>query len=109
MSVDAVNIENSDIDSATVTETLTVSNPGLGSLSTGTSGAVTSSYNAGTGVWSASGVIADVDAMRAGEVTAVPACVNPNFTIATSVSDGALSVAGNKAVTGIAVNDPPTA
>ena len=45
----------SDVDSANVTATLTLSNTAAGSLNTGTSGAVTSTYNAGTGVWTASG------------------------------------------------------
>ena len=40
----------SDVDSATVTATLTLSNPAAGSLNTATSGAVTSTYNAATGV-----------------------------------------------------------
>src|SRR5437763_1096742 len=39
----------SDIDSASVTATLTLSNVAAGSLSTATSGAVTSTYNADTG------------------------------------------------------------
>ncbi len=46
--------------------------PAAGSLSTATSGAVTSTYNAGTGVWSASGVIANVNTLLAG-LTFTPA------------------------------------
>ena len=104
-----VNIVASDVDSATVTATLTLSNTGAGSLTTGTSGAVTSTYVPGTGVWTASGAIADVNTLLAG-VSFVPALnFNANFTIATSVSDGALSVTGSKAMTGTAVNDAPTA
>src|SRR5947208_1306361 len=74
------------------------------------SGAVTSTYNAGTGVWSASGAIADVNALLAG-VTFNPALnFNSNFTIATSVSDGvAPAITGVKAMTGTPVNDAPTA
>ena len=56
----------SDIDSANVTATLTLSNPAAGSLNTATSGAVTSTYNAATGVWTASGAIANVNALLAG-------------------------------------------
>src|SRR5206468_1789408 len=56
----------SDVDSATVTATLTLSNPSAGSLSTATSGAVTSTYDSGTGVWTASGVIANVNTLLAG-------------------------------------------
>ena len=103
-----VNIVASDVDSATVTATLTLSNTAAGSLTTATSGAVTSTYVPGTGVWTASGAIADVNTLLAG-VSFVPAPnFNANFTIATSVSDGALSVTGSKAVTGTPVNDAPS-
>ena len=103
-----VNIVASDVDSATVTATLTLSNTAAGSLTTGTSGAVTSTYVAGTGVWTASGAIADVNTLLAG-VSFVPALnFNSNLTIATSVSDGALSVSGPKTVTGTPVNDAPS-
>ena len=61
-----VDIVVSDVDSANVTATLTLSNPAAGSLSTATSGAVTSTYNARTGVWTASGAIADVNTLLAG-------------------------------------------
>ena len=100
----------SDADSANVTATLTLSNPAAGSLTTATSGAVTSTYIAGTGVWTASGAIADVNALLAG-VTFTPAAnFNGNFSIATSVSDGvAPAITGTKAFTGTAVNDAPTA
>ena len=105
-----VDIVVSDADSANVTATLTLSNPAAGSLSTATSGAVTSTYNAATGVWTASGAIAAVNALLAG-VTLTPALnFNGSFSIATSVSDGvAPAITGSKAFTGIAVNDAPTA
>src|SRR6185436_8915319 len=61
-----IDIVVSDVDSANVTATLTLSNPAAGSLNTGTSGAVTSTYVAGTGVWTASGAIADVNTLLAG-------------------------------------------
>ena len=100
----------SDVDSASVTATLTLSNAAAGSLNTATSGAVTSTYNAGTGVWTASGAIADVNALLAGLTFTPAADYNGNFTIATSVSDGvAAPVTGSKAMTGIPVNDAPTA
>ena len=100
----------SDADSATVTVTLTLSNPTAGALSIATSGAVTSSYNAATGVWSATGATASVNALLAG-VTFTPASnFNGDFTVATSVSDGvAPAVTGSKSFTGTAVNDAPTA
>ncbi len=98
----------SDVDSASVTATLTLSNAAAGSLNTGTSGAVTSTYNAGTGIWTASGATASVNTLLAG-LTFTPALnFNSNFTIATSVSDGvAAAVTGSKAMTGTAVNDAP--
>ncbi|MDP3839451.1 MAG: cadherin domain-containing protein, partial [Methylococcales bacterium] len=103
-------ISDVDIVSSNVyTAILTLSNTAAGSLSTATSGAVTSTYNAGTGVWSASGSKADVNALLAG-VTFNPALnFNGSFNIATSISDGiALAVTGTKALTGIAVNDAPS-
>jgi hypothetical protein len=104
-----IDIVVTDPDSA-VTATLTLSNTAAGALSTATSGAVTSSYTPGTGVWSASGAVADVNTLLAG-VSFNPALnFNGSFTLATSVSDGvAPAVTGSKAFTGIAVNDAPTA
>src|SRR5205085_11009323 len=107
-SLNLIDIVVGDVDNATLTATLTVSAPAVGSLSTGTSRAVTSTYNAGTGVWTASGAIADVNALLASVVFTPVANGNASFTIATKVSDGALSVTGSKAVTGIAVNDAPS-
>ena len=102
-----IDIVASDVDSASITVTLTLSDTAAGSLTTATSGLVTSTYNAGTGVWSASGAIADVNGLLAG-VTFTPAAnYNSNFTIATSVSDGVTAVTGSKTMTGIAVNDAP--
>ena len=61
-------------------------------------------------MWTASGALADVNALLAG-VSFTPALnFNSNFTIATSVSDGvAAAITGSKTMTGIAVNDAPTA
>src|SRR6185503_12385934 len=104
------NIDISDIDSPNATATLTLSTSAAGSLGTGSSGEVTSTYNAGTGVWSASGAIADVNTLLAG-LTFTPALnYNSNFTIATRVDDGvAPAITGTKNMTGTAVNDAPTA
>ena len=103
-----IDIVASDVDSANITATLTLSNVAAGSLNTATSGAVTSTYIAGTGVWTASGAIANVNTLLAG-VTFTPALnFNSNFTIATSVSDGvAPAITGVKAMTGTPVNDAP--
>ena len=102
-----VDIVVSEVDNATVIATLTLSNPSAGSLTTGTSGAVTSTYIAGTGVWTASGAIGDVNTLLAGVSFVPTANGNSNFTITTNVSDGVLSVNGSKAVTGTPVNDAP--
>src|SRR6185295_4151044 len=99
----------SDIDSANVTATLTLSNAAAGALSTGTSGAVVSTYNAATGIWTASGAIANVNTLLAGVTFNPAANFNSNFSIATSISDGVSApVTGSKAITGTAVNDAPT-
>ena len=105
-----VDIVISDVDSSSGSATLTLSNPAAGTLSTGTSGAVTATYNAGTGVWNASGALADVNALLSG-LSFTPALnFNGAFSVSTSVSDGvAAPVTGSKAFTGVAVNDAPTA
>ncbi len=54
----------SDVDSANVTVTLTLSDITAGSLNTATSGSVTSTFAGG--VWTASGAIADVNTLLAG-------------------------------------------
>ncbi len=95
-----------DADDANVTVTLTLSDVAAGSLSTGTSGAVTSTFAGG--VWTASGSVADVNALLAG-VTFTPATdYVSDFTITTSVDDGeAAPVIGVKNITAIAINDAP--
>ena len=106
-SLNLIDIVAGDIDSATVTVTLTLSNAAAGSLSTATSGAVTSNFAGG--VWSASGAIADVNALLAGATFTPALDYNSNFTIATSVDDGvAAPVTGLKNITGTPVNDTPT-
>ena len=98
----------SDVDSATVTVTLTLSDVAAGTLNTATSGAVTSTFAGG--VWTASGVIADVNILLAGLTFTPSSNYDSNFTIATSVDDGvAPAVTGSKAMTATAVNDAPTA
>src|SRR4029079_18048530 len=107
VALDLTDIVANDIDNPSVTATLTLSNPAGGSLTTATSGPVTSTYVPGTGTWTASGPIPDVNVLLAG-VSFVPfPNFNANLAIATSVSDGSLSVTGSKALTGTAVNDAP--
>jgi hypothetical protein len=96
-------------NSVTATATLTLSDAAAGALSTGTSGVVTSTYDSATGIWSASGAIADVNALLAA-VTFTPAeNFNGSFVIATSVSDDTGTATGSKLITGTAVNDAPVA
>ncbi|MFI3181264.1 MAG: Ig-like domain-containing protein [Methylococcales bacterium] len=100
----------SDVDSANVTATLTLSNSAAGSLTTATSGVVTSTFNSTTGIWSASGAISNVNTLLAGLTFTPTLNFNGNFTITTSVSDGiAPALTGSKYFTGTAVNDAPTA
>ncbi len=98
----------SDVDSANVTVTLTLSDVAAGTLSTATSNLVTSTFVGG--VWTASGAIADVNTLLAGVTFNPTLNYNSNFSIATSVDDGvAAAITGTKVMTGTAVNDAPTA
>jgi Cadherin-like len=103
-----VDVVASDVDNATLTVTLTLSNPAAGALSAGTAGLVTASYDTATGTWSASGPTADVNALLAGVIFTPTLDFNGGFAIATSVSDGvAPPVTGVQALAGIGVNDAP--
>ncbi|MEO5334110.1 MAG: DUF1566 domain-containing protein [Magnetococcus sp. YQC-5] len=93
--------------SPTVTATLVLNTTGAGTLSTGSSGAVTSTFN-GT-VWRASGALADVNTLLSGVTFTPEKNFDQNFIIATSVSDGiAPPVNEIKNVTVTAINDLPT-
>ncbi|MGH9895379.1 MAG: cadherin-like domain-containing protein, partial [bacterium] len=106
--LDLTDIVVSDVDNTDVTVTLTLSDPLAGSLNTGTSNLVASVYDSGTGVWTASGAIADVNVLLAGLTFAPALNYNSDFTIATSVSDGSGGlITGVKAMTGVPVNDLP--
>lgn len=103
-----IDIVTSDDDGGSLSVTLTLSNTSAGTLSTATSGAVTSTFS--SGVWNAIGPISNVNELLAGVIFTPTANFNSSFTIATSVSDGINpAVTGTKAVTGVAVNDAPTA
>ncbi|MFI3196651.1 MAG: Ig-like domain-containing protein, partial [Methylococcaceae bacterium] len=96
----------SDIDSATVTASLTLSNSAAGSISTGTASGVTSTFS--NGVWTASGAIDSVNTLLATAAFTPATNFDQNFTINTSVSDGiATAITGSKVVTVTAVNDAP--
>uniref|UniRef100_UPI0022A89669 DUF4347 domain-containing protein n=1 Tax=Microvirga roseola TaxID=2883126 RepID=UPI0022A89669 len=102
----------SDVDgSDAITATLTLSNPAAGSLSTGTFGAATSTFNAGTGVWTITGSVTDVNAALAA-VTLTPSANNDqNFTVTTRIQDTSNTgpADGTITVTVTPVNDAPTA
>jgi len=101
-----------DVDGVeTVTATLTLSNAAAGSLTTGTFGAATSSYNAGTGVWTVAGSVADVNAALAATALAPTADWYQSFTIATHIRDAANTgpADGVIAVDVTGANDAPTA
>ena len=102
----------SDADSGeTITATLTLSNPAAGTLSTGTFGSATSTYNAGTGVWTVTGSVADINAALAAVALTPSANNEQNFTITTRVRDAANTgpADGTISVTVTAVNDAPVA
>ncbi len=106
LSLDLTDIIVSDIDDTDVTVTLTLADIGAGSLSTGTAGAVTSTFVGG--VWTASGSIADVNTLLAGVTFTPTGDYATDFTIATSVDDGeAGPVTGVKNFTATPINDAP--
>ncbi|RFC31260.1 MAG: hypothetical protein DID91_2727704214 [Candidatus Nitrotoga sp. MKT] len=96
------NIVVSDVDSANVTAKLTLSNAAFGSLTTASAGTVTSTYAAGTGIWTATGPIADVNTLLAGVTFTPTANFSGAFTIATEVTDGVSAISGLKTMTGVA-------
>ena len=101
----------SDIDTGEqITATLTLSSAGAGALSTGTFGSATSTYNAGTGVWTVTGSVADVNAALAAVALTPSADNDQDFTIATRIYDSAWSgpADGTISVAVTAVNDAPT-
>ena len=104
--LDLSDIVVTDVDSANVTVTLTLDDPTAGSLSTGTSGAVTATFSGG--VWTASGPIADVNTLLAGVVFTPSSNYDNSFTIDVSVDDGvAAPITGVKIMTATPVGDTP--
>ena len=84
----------SDIDSANITATLTLSTLAAGSFNTATSGAVTSVFNAGTGTWTASGALSDVNALLASVIFTPAVGFTSAFTVSVSISDGGVKPGG---------------
>ncbi|WP_229738472.1 beta strand repeat-containing protein, partial [Parapedobacter pyrenivorans] len=93
----------------TVPATLTLSDAAAGTLSTGTYGSATSTFNTGTGVWTVTGSVADVNAALAAVAFTPSIDYDQNFTITTSVRDvaGTGPADGTISVTVTAVNDAP--
>ncbi len=104
-SLNLTDIVISDVDETTANITLTLSDTVAGSLNTATSNGVTSTFV--NGVWTASGVITDINILLAGLTFTPSLNYNSNFTIATSVNAGEAS--GSKVFTGLAVDDNATA
>ena len=105
--LDLTDIIITDSDHDNLTVTLTLSDVAAGTLNTGTSGSVTSTFTAG--VWTASGTTADLNALLSGLTFTPEANYNLDFNIAVSIDDGeATPTSGIKTFTAIPVNDAPT-
>ncbi len=96
--------------SDTLTATLTLSAPAAGALTTGTFGAATSTYTPGTGVWTVSGTLANVNAALAAVAFTPAANWDQDVTITTQIRDAANAGPANGTITldVTAVNDTPT-
>jgi len=87
---------------------LTLSNPGAGILTTSTSNEFASTFDPDTGIWEASGAVADVNDLLADVQFNPVENFNDDLTIAVQVTDDNLaSISGTINLTGIAVNDAP--
>jgi len=89
-----------------VTATLTLSEPLAGTLSTNTSGLVTSTYDINTGIWQASGNVTDVNNLLAGLTFQPLADFSGNFSIAVAIQDGLNTV--NRTIQAIGSRMPTT-
>ena len=110
--VSLADIVVSDADvGETITATLTLSNPAAGSLSVGTYGSATSTFNAGTGVWTVSGSVANVNSALAATAFTPAANWDRDVTIATRIrdADGAGPADGVITLDVTPANDAPTA
>ncbi|MBL8498857.1 hypothetical protein ABF87_08380 [Nitrosomonas sp. JL21] len=96
-----------DPDSTIISVSLTLSNSAAGKLNTATSGGVTSSYNAATGEWKASGAVANVNALLAGVVFTPATNFVGEFSVNASVGDDiAPALTGTKDFTVMLVSTP---
>ena len=118
----AIVVSDPDIDvdsvgsASDITAVLTLSNPRAGSLNSATFGTASASFDAASGVWRATGALADVNRLLAGLVftprtgpgseLGTDGDFNADFSIATSITDVAgAAVSGNKLMLGTPVND----
>jgi len=100
-----------DVDgSDVITATLTLSDPAAGSLTVGTFGSATSTYDAGTGVWTVVGSVADVNAALASVGFTPAANWDKPLTIATLIRDASNTGPAPGLITldPTPVNDAPT-
>ncbi|TKB11846.1 cadherin-like domain-containing protein [Desulforhopalus sp. IMCC35007] len=98
----------SDVDTGTLyTATFTLSDTAAGSFNSGTLGTASATFSAG--VLTISGTdIDDVNGLLSSVVFTPAANYNSNFTIATSVTDGASpTLTGTRSMNAVAVNDAP--
>jgi len=94
--------------SGNVEVTLALSDSSAGALNTGIYGSAASSFDAGSGVWNASGAVADVNALLAALVFTPAANYHGDLSVSVSVSDGVLpDITGSWMFSGVAVNDAP--
>jgi|GEM_PF-1558738 len=100
----------SDVDPGeAITATLTLGNTAAGTLSSGTHGSATSTFDGGTGVWTVTGSVADVNAALAAVAFTPAANWDQNVTITTRIRDanGSGPVDGAITLNVTAVNDAP--
>ena len=96
--LDLVDIVVGDIDSSTLTVTLTLSDPAAGSLNAASVSGAASIYASGAGTWTGTGTVAGLNVLLAGVTYTPSSGYATAFTIATSVSDGFDTVSGAKAM-----------
>lgn len=99
----------SDIDSANITVTLSLSDNTVGTIETTASNSISPSWTQGSGEWIATGSIADVNQLLEALRFVPNANVNTDFSIDVDISDGTTSISGTKLISGTPVNDAPTA
>ncbi len=92
-----------DIDSPAVTAVLTLSDPEVGALSANNG----ATYDSGTGVWTITDTVANVNTALANVQFTPAGDYNQDFTIATLIKDDTTTITGSKQVTVTPVNDAP--